>query len=79
MIIMKIHNKKILPPYIILIAKNSQDSIEGIIRTHIRALKKCGPSDFTGIIVLDMGSDDQTLTILNKLCKNYPFLKIISG
>lgn len=79
MIILKIHYKKTLPPYIILTAKNSQDSIEGIIRTYISVLKKCGPSDFTEIIVLDMGSDDQTLTILNKLSKNYPFVKITSG
>ncbi len=77
-IILKFHYKKTLPPYIILTAKDSQDSIEGIIRTHIRMLSGCGCADFVEIIVLDKGSEDQTLAILNKLCNRYPFLKVIS-
>ncbi len=75
-IVLKIYQKKALPPYIILTSKNSQDTIEGIIRTHIGMLSKFGTANFMEIIVLDLGSDDQTLTILSKLSRRYPFVRI---
>lgn len=77
MVVLKVHNKKQLPPYIILTDGNSKDSIEGIIRSHIRALHNQGSADFSEITVIVPVSEFQTLAILNKLRKKFPFVKVI--
>jgi cellulose synthase/poly-beta-1,6-N-acetylglucosamine synthase-like glycosyltransferase len=63
--------------YIIVTVKNQQDTIEGIIRSIVwRSLNNHHGGTVPNILVVDMGSTDDTLKILNKLCGEYDFIQV---
>ena len=65
--------------YIIITVKNQQDTIEGIIRAVVwRSLNNYYGGIVPTIFVIDMGSTDETLQILDKLCKDYEFIEVIN-
>lgn len=65
--------------YILIIVKNQEDTIEGIIRSIIfKNIYNKNENVFDNIIVADMGSTDNTLNILKRLSEEYSFLKVIS-
>lgn len=74
---LKYHNesKKIKPPYAVLSVKNCEDSIEGVIRLIVRQLKTQSQSCtncIESLVIIDLGSDDETHSILEKLANEYP-------
>ena len=65
--------KKTTPYYAILAVKDSEDSIEGIVRSIIKRFKKYYPlQQSLKILIIDTGSTDSTPLILEKLSKNQP-------
>ena len=73
--------EKIKPPYAVLSVKNSEDCIEGIVRSiarQIQAQTAPGYKCINDLVVIDLGSNDNTLVILNKLCSEYDFLHTVS-
>jgi cellulose synthase/poly-beta-1,6-N-acetylglucosamine synthase-like glycosyltransferase len=59
---------------IVVMVKNQENTIEGKIRGLLRS---CSKNLLKEIIVLDMGSKDNTMTILKKLETKYECLKIL--
>ncbi len=64
---------RLRPTYSVLTVKNSEETIEGIVRS-IAWRTLTGSEDAQELIVLDLGSEDQTFLILKKLAKEYPFI-----
>ncbi len=65
--------KKTTPYYTILAVKDSEESIEGIVRSIIKRLRKYYPlQQSLKILIIDTGSTDSTPLILEKLSKNQP-------
>ncbi|MGE4284668.1 MAG: glycosyltransferase [Clostridia bacterium] len=63
--------------YIIISVKNQQDTIEGIIRSVVwKSLNNTRGGSIPYILVVDMGSTDDTVKILDKLCKEYDFIHV---
>ncbi len=64
--------------YIIITVKNQQDTIEGIIRSIVwKSLNsKRGGGIVPNILVVDMGSTDETPEILERLCVEYDFIEV---
>jgi glycosyltransferase involved in cell wall biosynthesis len=61
--------------YIIITVKNLQDKIEGIIRSIVwKNLNNSQGGRVPKILVVDLGSDDETPKILEKLCNEYDFI-----
>lgn len=64
---------------LVLLVKDQEDTIEGIVRTvfmeHI--LRKVMSKD--KLIVVDMGSKDETLAILNKLKEEYKYIEVYTN
>ncbi|MDK2799527.1 MAG: hypothetical protein PWP27_1905 [Clostridiales bacterium] len=70
-------NNKKNDVYIIITVKNQQDTIEGIIRSVVwKSLNNNHGGIVPNILVVDMGSTDDTLKILDKLCMEYDFIEI---
>lgn len=70
--------KKITPSYKILTVKNNEDCIEGVIHSLIKEMyPKQDRSFVSKIIVIDLGSCDNTIKILEKLSKKYDFIQIL--
>ncbi|MGE5472833.1 MAG: glycosyltransferase [Ignavibacteriales bacterium] len=64
--------------YILVAVKNQEESIEGIVRSIVfKNLYDKNEEIFNNIIIADMGSTDNTVKILKKLCNEYEFLKLI--
>lgn len=62
--------------YIIITVKNLQDKIEGIIRSIVwKNLNNRKGGKIPNILVVDLGSDDETPEILHRLCQEYDFIK----
>lgn len=62
--------------YVIVIqVKNQQDRIEGIVRSVVWKELKCG-GKVPEILIVDMGSSDDTLQILEKLNDEYDFITV---
>lgn len=59
-------------PTIVLITKDIQNQIEGIVRNYYRNLKKR-----KDLCIIDIGSQDQTKEILEKISLKYPGIKVI--
>ena len=63
--------------YIIVTVKNQQETVEGIIRSIVwRSLNKSYYGVVPNILIVDMGSTDDTLKILEKLHNEYEFIKV---
>ena len=69
----KYHNEK---ANLILVVKDQEDNIEGIIRDAVNNKFVRGIALTGRFTVLDMGSTDDTLKILKKLEQEYPLLDI---
>ena len=64
--------------YTVLTVKNQQDNVEGVIRSATwAALGRTGGRRVGDIIVVDLGSSDDTLRILNMLSDEYEFLHVM--
>lgn len=59
-------------PTIVIMVKNHQNQIEGIVRSYYESTKN--PKD---LWIIDNGSKDQTRRILDKISKKYPGIKTI--
>ncbi len=65
--------------YIIITVKNQQNTVEGIIRALVwRSLNNYYGGIIPNIFVVDMGSTDETLKILEKLRQEYNFIEVIN-
>ncbi|MBR2405102.1 MAG: glycosyltransferase [Clostridia bacterium] len=60
---------------IVIKVKNSEETLEGVVRS---VIWKCLKSSFWGkipdILIVDLGSDDSTAQIAQKLCEDYSFI-----
>ncbi|NLY42396.1 MAG: hypothetical protein GX066_00135 [Clostridiaceae bacterium] len=66
--------------YIIITVKNQQDTIEGVIRSIVwKSLNNYHGGVIPNILVVDMGSTDDTPIILDKLCLEYDFIKVTNS
>ena len=62
----------------VLTVKNQQDNVEGLVRGAVwSTLGRTGGRRVGDVIVVDLGSDDDTLRILNRLAEEYEFLHIM--
>ncbi len=69
--------KKIKPIHSVLTIRNMEESIEGIVRSVAWKIQNQKEKDNLypqEMIILDLGSTDNTLLILNSLAKEYPFI-----
>ena len=75
-----LHNMKIKrndDVYIIITVKNQQETIEGIIRSVVwKSLNNSNGGIVPNILVVDMGSTDETLNILKRLNIEYNFIEV---
>lgn len=71
-------HKIIKPPYTVLTVKNNEDSIEGIMRFIINEMRYQENNLIKELIVVDMGSCDNTISILQKFSQQYDFVHILS-
>lgn len=62
--------------YIIIATKNQEKKIEGFLRSFLFRVIYGKEENVKDIIVTDLGSDDDTLKILEKLSKDYDCIKI---
>lgn len=72
--------KIISKPYAVLSIKNHEDCIESVIRSiawHMTAQAGCAQY-ITELIVIDLGSSDQTPDILNLLSHEYDFIHVMN-
>lgn len=74
-----LESRKKTPSYTVLIVKNDENSIEGIVRSVIKSLK-CSPRLHQPheIIIIDTGSSDNTQQILEKLSVQYEFITVVN-
>lgn len=64
-------------PLIIITVKNQQESIEGILRSVVwKSLNNKRGRQVPNILVVDLGSTDETYNILEKLSKEYQFIAV---
>ena len=67
-----------LPTYIVLLVSDSEDYIEGIVRNLIKTFQnKVKFHTNPKLLILDVGSSDDTLSILEILTKDYNFTNIL--
>ncbi len=66
--------------HIIITTKNTEESIEGIIRSIVWQISNKPDNSFlpTGLFVVDLDSTDDTFIILQKLANEYTFIHPIS-
>ncbi|MCG8502597.1 MAG: glycosyltransferase [Firmicutes bacterium] len=63
--------------YIIVTVKNQQDTIEGIIRSLVwKSLNNKQGGIIPNILIVDMGSTDETVKILERLHGEYDFIQV---
>ena len=63
--------------YIIITVKNQQDTIEGIIRSVVwKSLNNTYGGIVPNILVVDLGSTDDTMQVLNRLLTEYDFIQV---
>ena len=62
---------------IVLTVKNNQDNIEALLRSIVwQNLHKNNGGSVPDIIVVDLGSDDDTQKILERICSDYNFVHV---
>jgi len=60
---------------VVIKVKNSAETLEGAVRSVIlRSLKYSYNASAPDILIVDLGSDDETEQIAKKLCEDYPFV-----
>lgn len=60
---------------LVMFVKNQESAIEGMVRSAVwRTLSKSGGRTVDDILVVDLGSDDETLEILMRLQNEYEFV-----
>lgn len=65
--------------FVILNIKNSQEHIEGIIRSIIwRSLSVSGGGLVPNILIVDKGTTEETLKIINNLMNEYGFIYYVT-
>lgn len=62
--------------YVIIAVKNQEDKIEGFLRSFIFRIIYGKEETIKNIIITDLDSNDETLTILNKLQNDYDNIKV---
>ena len=70
-------SEKIKPPYAVISVKNGEDCIEGVIRSmawQLQAQSADCTKCINELIVVDLGSTDETPYIAKKLSQEYPFV-----
>ena len=66
------------PQYTILLVRNSEDYIEGIVRNLTKTFENSTNYAVNyKLLIIDFGSSDNTLNILERLAKNYEFIEIL--
>ncbi len=61
--------------FVVVKVKNHQEHIEGIVRSIIwRNLSMSGGGFVPNILIVDMGSSDETAQVAERLCKDYGFI-----
>lgn len=61
--------------FVVIKIKNKNENIEGIVRSIIwRSLSSSGGSFVPSILIVDMGSDEKTVEIVQRLCEDYGFI-----
>ncbi len=63
--------------YIVILVKDEENCIEWIIRKIIIKIKSDKIQDVKKIIVVDLGSEDTTKEIVEKLALDYNIIKIV--
>ena len=74
----KNYNKKNIPSYLILTAQDDEEYIEGIVIHIIKILHNKENRDIEKIIIVDLGSFDETPQIMQKLSNKYDCVYIIA-
>ncbi len=70
--------KKITPVHTVLTVKNNEDCIEGVIYSLIKEIQINRNMPLSpDIVVVDLGSLDATIKILEKLSQKYEFIHIL--
>lgn len=64
--------------YMIIAVKNQENKIEGFLRNFIFRLIYGKEEQVKDIIIADLNSNDDTNKILNKINKDYEFIKVTS-
>ena len=64
--------------YVIIAVKNQEDKIEGFMRSILFRFLYGKEEYIKDIIVADLDSKDNTLQILNKLQKEYGWIKVLN-
>jgi len=63
---------------IVVTVKNQQDNVEEIIRATVwKSLNGLEGSNVPEIIVVDLGSEDETMDVLLRLSREYEFVKVL--
>ena len=70
-----IYNSKSDGIYLIIAVKNKEDKIEGFLRSILFRFLY-GKENIKNIIVTDLGSEDNTLKILDTLQEDYKYIKV---
>ena len=67
--------EEIIPPYAVLSVKNCEGCIEALLRSFAWQMKlgEC-KNCLNTLLVVDLGSEDNTSTIVEKLSLEYPFI-----
>lgn len=65
--------------YTVMAVRNQEESVEGMIRSAVwKALARQGGRTINDIVVLDLGSEDETRDILQRLEQEYDFVHVMS-
>ena len=64
--------------YVIVAVKNQENKIEGFLRNFVFRLIYGKEEQVKDIIIADLNSNDDTNKILNKINKDYEFIKVTS-
>lgn len=65
-------------PYLIMTVKNRQEDIEGVVRALAWQIISKKNDIAKELVIIDMGSKDDTLKILSRLESEYEFLHIMT-
>ena len=63
--------------YVIIAVKNQSNSIENLLRNILFKVFYLKDESNTNVIVTDLGSNDNTIEILNKLKQDYDYLELL--
>lgn len=64
--------------YVIVAAKNQENTIEGFLRTFLFRMMYGKEEEIKDIIVVDLDSTDETMKILSRLSNDYSNIKFVN-